>query len=905
MKKQFNLTAFAETSWHVASTDMLFKCLHTSPEGLSFLEARRRKKIFGANRLVQVHPKNYWIRFFRQFHNVFIYLLLISAVIVGVLGHFTDMSVIFSVVLVNAIISFIQEDKAEKALSSVRALLTPRATVVRKGHRKVIHASSVVVGDIVVLQRGDRVPADLRLFYVKNLEVQEAILTGESHAVKKSIEPVDEKSALGDRYSMAYSGTVVTYGQAEGIVIAVGQQTEVGKITDLVSHIPSTTTPLLKQFNRFGYFLSTAILLIATVTFLVGALVWHDSSVDMFLGVVGLTVAAIPEGLPAILTIILAIGVTRMAKRHAIVRSLPCVETMGSVSVICADKTGTLTRNELSVQTIITAEANYHVVGGGYNDEGELHLNQAIFPLEEHPDLREVIRAGILCNDAELVEEDGHWQLRGNPTDGALLALGLKAKIDLAREKQDYPNTDLIPFESEHKWMATLHHDHEGQGYIFVKGAPEILLKRCRFERVQGHDQSLQTDHWLEKLQTLTKAGQRVIAVAMKKTQAAHRDLVFHDVDSELTLLGLLGISDPPREEAIVAVRECQSAGIEVKMITGDHAETASVIAKQLGINNADKVLLGHELEQMTDVELQAIVDEVNIYARTSPTHKLRLVQALQAKGRIVAMTGDGVNDAPALKQADIGVAMGIRGTDAAKEISQMVLTDDNFVSIYHAVKEGRTVYDNIKKAILYSLPTNLGETCMMMLAILFGYVLPMTAVQILWVNMITEVTLAISLSFESAEAGIMKRLPRSSHEPILSRFLVWRLAYVTLLMVLCGFGLFIYERHTGASLAAARTVVVNMVVMSEIVYLLNCRKTYDSGFSLDNLFGSKPVLIAIGVTLFFQWAFTYVPMMQYFFGSASIDIFQWTRILLLSSIIFLLVEIEKWIVRRRLRVES
>ncbi|MCK4608724.1 MAG: cation-transporting P-type ATPase [Gammaproteobacteria bacterium] len=891
--------------WHASSVEHVFKNLETGKNGLSSEQIRERKKLYGRNRLKPPKKRSLLVQFISQFHNVLIYILLVAAVITVFLDHEVDAIVIAAVVILNSIVGCIQEGKAEKALEAIRNMLSPMASVVRNGKRHTIAAEALVPGDVVLLQSGDKVPADIRLFEIKSLQIQESLLTGESNPVDKITDAVGVTATLGDRSSMAYSSTLVTYGLGKGVVVETGQSTEIGRISEMLSGTKTMVTPLLKQMAVFGRWLTLAIIVMSLITFVIGAFVWGDPIKEMFMAAVGIAVAAIPEGLPAIITITLAIGVTRMARRNAIIRRLPAVETMGSVSVICTDKTGTLTRNELSVQNVVTAANIYQVTGSGYGPKGEIYLGKKSFPLAEHPTLLAAIRAGILCNNAEISHEDGDYQLQGNPTDGALLALGPKAEFSVETEQQNCPRTDLIPFQSEHKFMATLHHDHAGSGYIYVKGAPEKIIAMCsQQEQQDGKNVAIEPDYWNTKLEELAAEGKRVVAVAMRMTNTEHQELNFSDIEDNLILLGLFGIIDPPREEAIAAVAECQNAGIRVKMITGDHAGTARTIAEQVGLHDGGGVLIGLDLDELSEEELAKKVNEVDIYARTSPEHKLRLVKALQANDYVTAMTGDGVNDAPALRQAEIGVAMGQKGTEATKEVADMVLADDNFASIRYAVEEGRTVYDNIKKAILYILPTNGGEALSVMLAILLGHMLPITAVQILWVNMITAVTLALALGFESAESNVMKRKPRAPHEPILSGFLIWRIGFVSVLLVAAIFGLFLFERDSiGHSLIMARTEVVNMLVMGEIVYLLNCRKLFDSALNFKTLFGSRPVLIAIATVVVFQMLFTYVPVMQHFFGTASINIHQWLRIIVIAIIIFLLVEIEKAVIRRFRRV--
>jgi len=822
-----------------------------------------------------------------------------ASAVTATLGHWVDASVILAVVLLNAVIGFVQEGKAENALSAIRQMLSPNAMVMRDGRQMTVRADELLPGDIVLLQSGDKVPADLRLFRVKGLQIQESVLTGESMAVEKITEPVAQEAVIGDRRCMAYSGTLVTHGQGAGVVVATGPQTEIGRISTLVSEVESVTTPLLRQMAQFGRWLTLAILGIAIVTFAFGSLVRDYATAEMFLAAVSLAVAAIPEGLPAIMTITLAIGVQRMAWRNAIIRRLPAVETLGAVSVICSDKTGTLTRNEMTVRTIATAGNLFELAGTGYDPHGAISLsNRDVLP-EERPLLLEVIRAAVLCNDASLEQRNDEWLVHGDPMEGALLVSGLKAGLDIEAEGKQYPRTDLIPFESEHRFMATLHHSHAGDAFIFLKGAPERVLEMCARQRTMDGDRPLDSNYWLTRIEEMAQQGQRVLAIAVKPVSNEQLELKFSDVENDLLMLGLFGLIDPPREEAIAAVQACKRAGIRVKMITGDHGATACAIARQLKLVNAEDVHTGQELESMSEDELRQRVLDVDVYARVNPEHKLRLVRLLQEQGLIVAMTGDGVNDAPALKRADVGTAMGQNGTEAAKEAAEMVLADDNFASIAHAVEEGRTVYDNLKKAILFILPTNGGEALIILAAILFGFhQLPLTPVQILWVNMVTAVTLALSLAFEPPEQHVMQRPPRDAHEPILTAYLAWRVAFVSVILMSGTFGLFLWETGHSVSIEHARTVAVNTLVMFEIFYLFNSRYITASIFNRAGLTGNRYVLIAIGVLIIFQLGFTYLAPMQSLFGTTAIDFNTWLCIVFVSSSVLFLVELEKYVVR-------
>jgi len=587
-----------------------------------------------------------------------------------------------------------------------------------------------------------------------------------------------------------------------------------------------------------------------------------------------------------------------MAGRNAIIRRLPAVETLGAVTVICSDKTGTLTRNEMTVQRVITADRVFVVSGVGYAPVGGFSVDGAPITPEQATELRVIARAVHCCNDAVLREQDGDWRMEGDPTEGALLSFAGKAGLDLVAEQGHFRRMDSIPFESEHRFMATLHHDHHGHGFIHIKGAPERVLAMCNREQGTTGPQPLRMDHWQQRVEELAVLGQRVLAVAFRTTAETRSELIFEDVEDGLILLGLLGISDPPREEAIQAVRQTRQAGIQVKMITGDHGATALAIAAQLGIGDGRAVLTGPELEVMDDAALQAVVRDIDVYARASPEHKLRLVAALQTNREIVAMTGDGVNDAPALKRADVGVAMGMKGTEAAKEAAAMVLADDHFASIVHAVEEGRTVCDNLRKALLFLLPTNGAQALAIIAAILFGLTLPITPVQVLWVNLVTAVTLSLALAFEPAEVKVMQRPPRDSSEPLLSGFMYWQITFASILLVIAPLVLFHWEIARGMALNEARTAAVNALVMGEIFYLFNSRSLYESVLSWEGLFGNRYVPITIGLMLLLQLTFTYFPPMQQLMGTAPMSIGSWGLVILAGVAVLLLVEWEKAIWR-------
>lgn len=881
------------------------ECLHrlsTASEGLDSADAEQRLADRGPNRLPEGDKPGPIRRFLSQFHNVLIYILIAAAAGTALLQHWIDTGVILGVVLINAVVGFVQEGKAERALDAIRGMLSPKAVVRRDGRRRTVPAEELVPGDIVVLQAGDRVPADLRLLHAHNLRIDEAMLTGESVAADKQVDAVAEDVDLGDRASMAFSGTLVNFGQGEGVVTATGRDTEIGRISTLLGAVETLTTPLLQDIKRLGQWLSVGIIVIAASTFAFGYWVRGLGALDTFLAAVSLAVAAIPEGLPAIMTITLAIGVQRMAARNAIIRRLPAVETLGSMTTICSDKTGTLTRNEMTVKTILTAEDEIEVSGAGYEPCGGFQSNGCSVDPEDDPILYEALQAMLLCNDAEVYSDGGAWALVGDPTEGALVVAALKAGLEQNQVNASCPRVDVIPFESGHKYMATLHNvQRDGKALCYLKGAPERVFGLCDRERTAAGDRPLANERWERCLDAIAARGQRVLALATRSAPAGKASLSLNDVaDGQFTLIAVCGIVDPPRAEAIEAIRRCQDAGIRVKMITGDHAVTAGAIAQELGIRDADGVVTGRDLEGCSDDELGQVVRDADVFARTTPEHKLRLVKALQSNADVVGMTGDGVNDAPALKRADIGVAMGVKGTEASRQAAEMVLTDDNFASIVHAVEEGRTVYDNLRKAILFLLPTNGGQALTIVAAILLGVTLPLTPVQVLWVNMVTAVTLALALAFEPAEPGLMQRPPRPPNTPIMSGFLLWRIGFVSLLLVAGTFGHFVWLEAQGASEAIARSAAINTLVVGQVFYLFNSRYILEPVCNRVGLLGSRAIWLAIIVMVVLQALFTYAPPLQFLFGTTAIDALDWLRILAFGVVVFALVEIEKRVVDRR-----
>ena len=887
-------TAPAEPIWHALPAEAVLAELESRPEGLTSGEAEGRLARFGLNRLPEPPRKGPVARFLLQLHNLLIYVLLVAALLSLLFEHPVDAAVILGVALINAIVGFVQEGKAEAALEAIRSMVDPKASVLREGRRLTVPAERVVPGDIVLLEAGDRVPADLRLLRARNLKIDEAILTGESVPVDKSTNPAPREAALGDRPCMAFSGTFVVAGQGTGVVVATGAETELGKIGTLLGRVERLETPLLRQMAGFARTLTAVILSVSVAAFFFAWLVQGYPLDLSFMAVVGLAVAAIPEGLPAVMTITLAIGVQRMARRNAIIRRLPAVETLGSVSVICSDKTGTLTRNEMTVQTIRTASALVRVSGSGYAPEGEFSSDGTrIDPLAD-PVLAELIEGGLLCNDAEVRHGEKGWVVDGDPMEGALVTLAMKAGLDPATLRKDLTRLDEIPFDSRHRFMATLHRSPDGERFVMVKGAPERLLEMCRAVRTAEGERPVDAAFWRAAAEELAAHGQRVLALARAPAPSGDRPLEPSDVEGDCVLLGLAGLIDPPREEAVAAVAECHTAGIRVVMITGDHATTAKEIARQLGIAREPSVATGNELDALDAEGFRRAAREVHVFARTTPEHKLRLVEALQADGRIVAMTGDGVNDAPALKRADVGVAMGLKGTEAAKEAAQIVLADDNFASIVAAVREGRTVYDNLMKVIGWTLPTNGGEAFTILAALAFGLALPVSPVQILWINMVTAVALGLTLAFEPTEPGTMRRPPRAPDQPILTGELAWRIVFVSLLFVCGAFGIFSWAESNGASLEEARTLVVNTIVVMEIFYLFSVRYAHGTSLTLEGLVGTPAVMIGVSSTVLAQLAFTYLPWMQTLFETRPVGPVEVVAVIGIGVALFLLCELEK-----------
>ena len=871
-------------------------------KGLSSEEAARRLERFGPNVLPKFRRHGPLVRFFFQFHHPLIYVLLAATIVTAFLDEWVDAGVIFGVVLVNAIVGFIQESRAEAALDALASMMKTEARVRRDGRTVRVPSEDLVPGEVVLLESGDKVPADLRLAKVRELRVDESALTGESVPVEKADLVLPPETVVADRKNMAFSGSLVTYGQGVGVAVGTGVATELGRIHQLMGETTQLATPLTKKLASFSKMLTVAILGLAAVTFVLG--LWRGQPVtEIFMAAVALAVAAIPEGLPAAVTITLAIGVGRMARRHAIIRKLPAVETLGSTTVICSDKTGTLTKNEMTVQAFWTGGRSFEVDGAGYEPVGEIRESGAGHSALP-PILLELLAAGALCNDAQHLERDGRWMIAGHPTDGALLVAAKKAGIDLNRLHEQFPRVEAIPFESERQFMATLHRVKSGgDSVLYLKGAVEKTIRLCgRMVLPDETEQALDVQAVLSQVDIFAGRGLRVLALARKAFPADTATVTECDVEDGLTFLGLQAMMDPPRPEAVAAVRACQQAGIAVKMITGDHALTARAIAQQIGLdgrkdhqNGGLIALTGQELAATPQAELAEVADRTAVFARVSPEQKLRLVEALQSRRHVVAMTGDGVNDAPALKQADIGVAMGRGGTEVAKEAADMVLTDDNFASIEAAVEEGRCVFDNLTKFIVWTLPTNMGEGLVLLTAIALGVVLPILPVQILWINMTTAVALGLMLAFEPTEPGIMMRPPRDPGQPILTGVLIERIVLVSFLMLAGAYGAFLWELDRTDSIVAARTAAVNVIVMAELFYLFNCRSLERTMFHVG-LFSNPWIWRGVSSMVGLQLLLTYVPSMNRLFHTAPIDGPAWGLVLTAAVTVYVVVEVETWL---------
>lgn len=900
-------------NWHAAESSEVLNLIESSENGLSVAEAKKRLSEFGKNLIQRDKGDGVLKLLWGQINNPLIWVLIGSGTLAVLLGKITDGLVVLSVVVINTIIGFIQEYKAGKAIEALADMVPENATVLRDGQYTTIPVAEIVPGDLVQLAAGDRVPADMRLINQKNLSVEEAALTGESLPSQKSIDPVAKDAVIGDRKCMVYSGTLVTSGSATAVVVTTGMLTELGKISDMLSQTTDLKTPLTQKLEVIGKYLTIGIIAITLVILVMGTVRATGQGVllglalkDSLIFAIALAVGAIPEGLPAVVTIALSIGVQRMAKRKAIIRKLPAVETLGSTTVICTDKTGTLTRNEMTVRELWTSSHHLQLTGEGYSVSGVFMANNE--EVNELPaDIELLLKDAVLCSDSNIQEEGGYYSITGDPTEAALVVAAAKAGIDPGKLRQDYARKDVIPFDSQLQYMATLNGETERR--IIIKGAPEVIMKRCA---VHIGGSPLEIQQILAQIELMGSKGMRVLAVAQKDFNKT--ELSDIGVQDGFQFIGLLGMIDPPRAEAVEAIKLCHDAGIVVKMITGDHRATARSIGMEIGLSESGDVVTGVELSKMDDETLKETAANTNIFARVAPEHKLRLVKALQNSNQIVAMTGDGVNDAPALKQSNIGVAMGITGTSVSKESADIVLADDNFSSISAAVEEGRRVYDNLLKSLAFLLPTNLGLALILVYGIMFfpfnpltkELLLPMLPTQLLWINLVAAIALALPLAYEVKELEVMKRPPRRPDEPLFNAFVTFRVFFVSILMTAGTLLLFSREYSNAlnegieASIALSRsqTIAVTFVIVFQVFYMIICRSLKDSVFKIG-FFSNKKVFVGIAIIVVLHSLFIYTPFMQKVFGSTALDLRDLMVAIGVGFLIFPIIGLEKLIVRK------
>lgn len=900
-------------NWHAAESSEVLNLIESSENGLSVAEAKKRLSEFGKNLIQRDKGDGVLKLLWGQINNPLIWVLIGSGTLAVLLGKITDGLVVLSVVVINTIIGFIQEYKAGKAIEALADMVPENATVLRDGQYTTIPVAEIVPGDLVQLAAGDRVPADMRLINQKNLSVEEAALTGESLPSQKSIDPVAKDAVIGDRKCMVYSGTLVTSGSATAVVVTTGMLTELGKISDMLSQTTDLKTPLTQKLEVIGKYLTIGIIAITLVILVMGTVRATGQGVllglalkDSLIFAIALAVGAIPEGLPAVVTIALSIGVQRMAKRKAIIRKLPAVETLGSTTVICTDKTGTLTRNEMTVRELWTSSHHLQLTGEGYSVSGVFMANNE--EVNELPaDIELLLKDAVLCSDSNIQEEGGYYSITGDPTEAALVVAAAKAGIDPGKLRQDYARKDVIPFDSQLQYMATLNGETERR--IIIKGAPEVIMKRCA---VHIGGSPLEIQQILAQIELMGSKGMRVLAVAQKDFNKT--ELSDIGVQDGFQFIGLLGMIDPPRAEAVEAIKLCHDAGIVVKMITGDHRATARSIGMEIGLSESGDVVTGVELSKMDDETLKETAANTNIFARVAPEHKLRLVKALQNSNQIVAMTGDGVNDAPALKQSNIGVAMGITGTSVSKESADIVLADDNFSSISAAVEEGRRVYDNLLKSLAFLLPTNLGLALILVYGIMFfpfnpltkELLLPMLPTQLLWINLVAAIALALPLAYEVKELEVMKRPPRKPDEPLFNAFVTFRVFFVSILMTAGTLLLFSREYSNAlnegieASIALSRsqTIAVTFVIVFQVFYMIICRSLKDSVFKIG-FFSNRKVFVGIAIIVVLHSLFIYTPFMQKVFGSTALDLRDLMVAIGVGFLIFPIIGLEKLIVRK------
>ena len=884
--------------WYQLDEPEVFNKLQTSEDGLSEERAQKLLETHGPNKLPEGKGVSRLKILIHQFTSPLIYILLVAAVVTAILGEYIDTGVIVGVLILNAVIGYLQEYKAETSVRALKNMVVPRARVVRESQEKEIPSEDLVPGDIVLLASGGKVPADLRLFKTTELKIEEAALTGESVPVEKRSRPIQEENLTpGDQKNMAFMGTIVVSGRGRGIVVETGPHTVLGQIARDVGELSVTATPLQQKIVKFAHLIGFLVLGSALAISILGVFLGMTIG-EIFKIAVAASVAAVPEGLPIVVTITMAIGISRMAKRNAIIRKLPAVETLGSTTVICSDKTGTLTKNEMTVKVICDGRHCFEVTGTGYEPKGKILHEWEATDTDALQELHQVVRIGMLCNESNLYEEEGQFKVDGDPTEGALIVSAMKAGLQPEEEKSRYPQLSIIPFESERGFMATLH-QHDGRKFIFTKGAPEKINDMCSRS---GSSDPLDGEKIQKTAERFAEDGMRVLGMAYKEVPAEFGELTHDNLGTDFILAGMQGMIDPPRPEAVEAVKGCREAGIRVAMITGDHAVTASAIGEMFGIaRERSEVLTGRELEKMSDDDLFERVKEVSVYARVSPQHKLRIVQQVMKQGEVVAVTGDGVNDAPALKAAHIGVAMGKTGTDVAREASDMVITDDNFASIFHAVEEGRVVFDNIRKVTLFLIPTGFAAIVSILVAMALDIPIPYVAAQLLWINLVTNGLQDVALAFEPGEKDVIKRKPRNLKEGIMSRLMYERSLLVGLIISAGVIFNFVSALEDGVSLERARTIAVTTMVLFQFFQAWNSRSELQSVFTISPL--SNPFLFYSMVAAFLaQIAVIYVPALQWVFRTESLAWGEWAKILIVSLTVVIAVEVDKAIRRHKKR---
>jgi magnesium-transporting ATPase (P-type) len=883
-------------SWYQLEVKEVLRKLKTSEEGLNDEEVAKRLSEYGPNVFAKEEKISKLKILLHQFTSPLIYILIIAGIVTMLLQEYVDTGVIMAVVILNAVIGYVQEFKAEESMRALKKMVLPKARVIREGREREIESKVLVPGDVVMIASGGKVPADLRLIRNIELKVDEAALTGESISVEKTTAVIKEENLTpGDQKNMAFTGTIVVSGRGTGVVVETGCNTILGQIAEEVRQVEVLKTPLQNKLERFAKFIGLFVIAFSVIVLGVG-ITYGEKISEMFMVAVATAVSAIPEGLPVAVTIAMAIGVARMARRKAIIRKLPAVETLGSTTVICSDKTGTLTKNEMTVRLIYDGQHAYEVTGSGYEPKGDILHEKLPLKVKERENLQLVLRIGLLCNESEIYQEDGVYKVEGDPTEGALIVSAMKIGLNPIEEKESFVQLAILPFESEHGYMATLH-KHGDRKYIFVKGAPEQVLDMCTECMLEG---GFKAKDIVKVSSDFAKQGMRVLAMGFKEVPLDKEELSHKDIEEGIVYAGLQGMIDPARPEAIEAIDGCKQAGIRTIMITGDHAITAVAVSKKLRIGNKEpEVLEGKGLETMSDQDLFHQVKRVPVYARVSPQHKLRITQQLQKHGEVVAVTGDGVNDAPALKAAHIGIAMGKTGTDVAKEASDMVLADDNFATIFSAVEEGRVVYDNIKKVTLFLFSCGLGELLAILITIIAKLPIPYIAVQILWLNLVTNGLQDVALAFEPEEKGILKRPPRSPKESILSELMVQRTLLMGIILASGTLFIFISRLEAGIPLERARTAALTTMVFFQFYQAFNCRSETQSIFRMSLM--SNPFLLFSLVAAFFaQLAVLYVPALQFIFRTVPLSISEWMQIALVTSTVIIGVEMDKWIRNKR-----